>query len=186
MILLETIHRVNITYNLGSLADWLSAIATLAAVLVSLYLANRKPKPFLVIRSTYFPEEKDRETPDGITLKGMRENITVLIENENDYPVAMVVQNHRKTLKPILGVDENKLYLAGRKAKLKTRSMEIRNFDNLIWKEFRIRDIYSNAVYRFRFIKKGDKWIVLYPLRLKNYIEVIWCIVSQIKQKIFK
>ncbi|MDT7013311.1 hypothetical protein [Levilactobacillus namurensis] len=31
--------------NLGSLADWLSAIGTIGAVIVSLFLANRKDKP---------------------------------------------------------------------------------------------------------------------------------------------
>lgn len=69
MIVLETIHHINVTYNLGNLADWLSAIATLAAVFVSLYLANRKPKPFLVIKSAYFPEEKDKKCQTGLFLK---------------------------------------------------------------------------------------------------------------------
>lgn len=181
MIVLETIHHINVTYNLGNLADWLSAIATLAAVFVSLYLANRKPKPFLVIKSAYFPEEKDKKMPDGGVFKGVKEHIVVLIENDNDYPVAMVPQNHHKILKPVFGINENTLYIAGGNAKRKTRSMEIEALDNLIWKQFKIRDIYSNAVYRFRFIKKDDEWIILYPLRLKNYIEVIRCIVSKIK-----
>lgn len=181
MILLETIHRVNVTYNLGNLADWVSAIATLAAVFVSLYLANRKNKPFLVIKSAYFPEEQDKKMPDGGFLKGMKEHIAVLIENDDNYPVALVTQNHRKILKPIFGFKENTLYISGGNAKSKTRSMEIENFDNLIWKQFKIRDIYSNAVYKFRFIKKNNEWVILYPLRLKDYIKVILCIIDGIK-----
>ena len=42
-----TVRQVNITYNLGDLADWVSAIGTVAAVVVSLYLANRRYKPKL-------------------------------------------------------------------------------------------------------------------------------------------
>lgn len=47
MILLETVRHVTITYNLGGLADWISAIGTVAAVVVSLYLASHKNKPRL-------------------------------------------------------------------------------------------------------------------------------------------
>ncbi len=45
MIILEATKYVNVTYNLGDLAEWFSVIATLAAVAVSLYLANRKDRP---------------------------------------------------------------------------------------------------------------------------------------------
>lgn len=173
MIVLEAAKHATVTYNLGNLADWLSAIATLAAVFVSLYLANRRPRPFLVIKSAYFPEEKDQIMQNGALLKGMKENITVLIQNENDYPVAMVVKNHRKILKPVLGVNENVLYIAGGNSKVKSRSMRIENFDNLAWKKFKIRDIYSNSVYKFRFVKVGNKWTILYPLRPGNFIDVI-------------
>lgn len=42
MILLETIHRVNITYNLGNLADWLSAIGTIAAFFAVIWQQHRQ------------------------------------------------------------------------------------------------------------------------------------------------
>ena len=44
MILLETIHRVNVTYNLGSLADWLSAIGTIAAFFAVIWQQYRQEK----------------------------------------------------------------------------------------------------------------------------------------------
>lgn len=49
MILMETVKQVNVTYNFGDLADWVSALATAAAVIVSLYLANRRDKPRILI-----------------------------------------------------------------------------------------------------------------------------------------
>lgn len=52
MILLETVRHVNVTYNLGDLADWVSALGTVAAVVVSLYLANRRDKPQILITFT--------------------------------------------------------------------------------------------------------------------------------------
>ena len=45
MLMLETVKHITINYNFGNLTDWISAFATLAAVLVSLYLANRKDRP---------------------------------------------------------------------------------------------------------------------------------------------
>ncbi|PEG95482.1 hypothetical protein CP361_00565 [Lactobacillus sp. UMNPBX10] len=56
-----TVRQVNITYNLGDLADWVSAIGTVAAVVVSLCLANRRYKPKIVITFIWtkqFPKEK--------------------------------------------------------------------------------------------------------------------------------
>ena len=184
VLMLETVKHINVTYNLGNLADWLSAIGTIAAVAVSLYLANRKPKPFLIIRAFYFPEEKAERTPEGILVKGLEENITIQIENENSYPVVMVPQNHRNILDPVLGVHENELYIAGRGAKANTRAMRITNFNHLIFKKFVIRDIYSNKSYKFRFIKENNQWIILYPLRLKSYIKIINCIAKQLYHKI--
>lgn len=184
MLMLETIKHVNITYNLGNITSWLSAAGTIAAVVVSLYLANRKPRPFLVIRSTYFPKIEEEESPDGTLIEGLEENITIQIENENSYPVVMVPQNHRNVLDPVLGVRENELYIAGRGAKVNSREMRITNFNHLIFKKFVIRDIYSNRSYKFRFIKENDQWIILYPLRLKSYIRIINCIAKQLYHKI--
>lgn len=52
MIVLETVKHVTITYNLGDLADWASAIGTFLAVAVSLYLANRRNRPHIWIEFT--------------------------------------------------------------------------------------------------------------------------------------
>lgn len=49
MIFMETVKYVSITYNFGDLADWVSALATVAAVIVSLYLANKRNKPRIII-----------------------------------------------------------------------------------------------------------------------------------------
>lgn len=48
--MLEAAKHVTITYNLGNLADWVNALATFAAVVVSLYLANRKHRPKINFR----------------------------------------------------------------------------------------------------------------------------------------
>lgn len=45
MLVLETVRHITITYNIGDLADWISALATFLAVIVSLYLANRRDFP---------------------------------------------------------------------------------------------------------------------------------------------
>lgn len=45
MLVLETIKKVTVVYNFGDLADWFGALATFAAVIVSLYLANRHDHP---------------------------------------------------------------------------------------------------------------------------------------------
>ena len=47
MIILETVRHVTITYNLGDLADWVSAIGTISAVILSLYLASKRNRPKL-------------------------------------------------------------------------------------------------------------------------------------------
>lgn len=40
-----------ITYDIGSLTDWFSAIGTLAAVIVALYLARRRRKPLAHVKA---------------------------------------------------------------------------------------------------------------------------------------
>ncbi|NLY44633.1 MAG: hypothetical protein GX053_01370 [Tissierella sp.] len=42
-----------IIYDLGNIADWLSAIGTLSAVIVALYLANREHKPRAKVTAKY-------------------------------------------------------------------------------------------------------------------------------------
>ena len=37
MVILEAIKNITITYDLGNLADWISAIGTVAAVIVALF-----------------------------------------------------------------------------------------------------------------------------------------------------
>ena len=47
MIILETVRHVTVTYDLGNLADWVSAAGTFTAVLTSLYLANKQNRPHI-------------------------------------------------------------------------------------------------------------------------------------------
>lgn len=47
MIILETVKHITVTYNLGDLADWVSAIGTISAVILSLYLASKRNRPKL-------------------------------------------------------------------------------------------------------------------------------------------
>ena len=65
MIILETVRHVTVTYDLGNLADWVSALATVAAVIVSLYLANYRDRPKILIT---FSDKNDCR----VTNKGFR------------------------------------------------------------------------------------------------------------------
>lgn len=49
MFIIATAKHVNITYSLGDLAEWFSAIGTFLAVVVSLYLANRRKRPKILL-----------------------------------------------------------------------------------------------------------------------------------------
>lgn len=42
-----------VIYDLGSIADWISSIGTLCAVMVALYLANRERKPRAKVTSSF-------------------------------------------------------------------------------------------------------------------------------------
>lgn len=43
---------VEIIYNLGNISDWLTAIGTIGAVIIALYLSNKDRKPRVRVRSS--------------------------------------------------------------------------------------------------------------------------------------
>lgn len=97
MNLLDIVGRVNVTYNLGDMADWVSAIGTLLAVITSVYLANRHRKPFLSFYAHYEPKLTGEEAKN---ISNNYAYISVNITNYANYPVVLIPKRHQEILNP--------------------------------------------------------------------------------------
>lgn len=76
-----TILATTITYDLGNMADWVAAIATTAAVIVSLHLANRHDKPRILIAFT-----DQQQSSCRITNKSFRPiDLRIMLPGEESY-----------------------------------------------------------------------------------------------------
>lgn len=170
MLMLETIKHVNITYNLGNITSWLSAAGTIAAVIVSLYLARHKGTPFLTFQADYSPKDTREEYSSMST-----ETLKVLIKNYSNRPVSLVpVINKEYT-----NIDDA-LFVNEYTSKAEFRNINIRKFSEFNEKLFVLHDTLSGNDYAFKLEKRtiNDKvkWEVVYPLkfgRARCWIEKI-------------
>lgn len=73
---------MKVVYDLGNIADWVSAIGTVSAVVVALYLANRDKKPRAKVSSSYSYafNQIDGMSPEPIS-------ITIDIVNQGTMPI---------------------------------------------------------------------------------------------------
>ena len=141
-----SVRHITITYNLGDLADWVSAIGTIAAVIVSLYLANRRDKPRILIS---FMEQSQE---------------TCRITNKSHQPVELVLKIDSRRLKYSLPpIGDN---LGGIDTLKNDQPFNIDYMMFAFSPEGKKRlvakgiDLISNTKYRFLFFKKDEKWLI--------------------------
>lgn len=144
MIILEATKYINVTYNLGDLAEWFSAVGTMLAVVTSICLANRKRKPFLVFYTHFDPK---------YTGKGA-ENI------QDNYDRLLVPKRHSD----ILNV-QDALFINEHQSKIHSRSANITEFSEIENKLFMLQDNLTGKKYYFAIEGEKDDWKVVYPLR---------------------
>lgn len=113
MIILETVRHVTVTYDLGNLADWVSAIGTISAVILSLYLASRRNRPRLsfdidndgfafVYNKSFNPVELVKKgSSDLLPLEPLERNIKSLISKNpfNNEVCGVQYNRHKKVNK---------------------------------------------------------------------------------------
>lgn len=156
MIILEIVKHITITYNLGDLADWVSAIGTMLAVITSIYLANRKRKPFLVFYTHFEPKYT------GKGAENMRDNYDFLIvgiTNYSDHPVVLVPKRHSD----ILNV-QDALFINEYQSKTHSRAVHITEFSEIDNKLFMLQDNLTGKKYYFAIKGEKDNWKIVYPL----------------------
>ena len=144
----ETIVKhINIVFNLGSLTDWLSAIGTIGAVIVSLYLANKQNKPKIFL--SFIEKRVCRVTNKSSQPVELR----LLVDGKTSYSLA---------LPPITSTLEMD----------NPRNNQPFNHDYMMFsfnpkKKKRVVakgvDLITDSKYHFLFIKKDDEW------RVKEY-----------------
>lgn len=142
MIILETVKYVTITYDLGNIADWVSALATTVAVIVSLYLANFRDRPRIVITI--------RRTSCRVTNKSVR-------PVELDLKIIGVEPNYSFPLPPIHNKIENMRDEQPFNNDFISFELPVKN--KRVLSAYGI-DIISNSRYYFNFYKSNDAWKV--------------------------
>lgn len=156
MNLLEIAGHINVIYNLGDIADWVSAIGTLLAVITSVYLANRHRKPFLAFYAHYEPKLTGEEAKN---ISNNYAYVSVSITNYANRPVVLIPKRHQKVLNV-----EDALFINEYQKKFHSGFIEITNFTNLEDKLFMFQDNFTGKKYYFALRKKNDEWIMVYPL----------------------
>lgn len=160
MILMETVKHVTVMYNLGDLADWVSAIATVAAVIVSLYLANRRDKPRILITFTNKKQDYCRITNKSFQPVELR----IKLPGDKHYSPFPLPPRRNEIVNMKDEQPFNKDYMMfafSPKDKLALKSSGI--------------DIASNSKYYFIFYKTGNYWwIKQYSLRLTWSGTLVW------------
>lgn len=158
MIILETVRHVTVTYDLGNLADWVSALATVAAVIVSLYLANYRDRPKILIT---FSDKNDCR----VTNKGFRPvELKIKLPGYSFYDTLPLQPMHSKIENIKDPQPFNKDYTFF--------SFEPGNHKVMSAKGI---DIISNSKYHFIFYKDKDGWkIKEYKFWLVWKILLIW------------
>lgn len=164
MLMLETVKHVTITYNLGDLADWVSAIGTFLAVAVSLYFANKRDRPHIWIELTgdkykncrltnksFQPVELQLKRPGDsyytyFPLPPMKNRIQNFKDSQvfqNDY-IAFAFSPKDKSILSAKGFDivtMSKYYFAFYKDEDKWKIKQLKNFITwqlyLYWRRFR-------------------------------------------------
>lgn len=160
MILMETVRHITVTYNLGDLADWVSALATVAAVIVSLYLANRRDKPRILI--TFIDRKQDicritNKSSQPVELK-------LKLSGEKSYSSFPVPPRRNEVIDLRDEQPFNKDYI----------TFEFSPKGRLLLKAKAI-DIASNSKYYFIFYKIGDYWwINQYSFRVTWLVSLAW------------
>lgn len=144
MIILEVVKHITVTYDLGNIADWVSALATFLAVIVSLYLANRRDLP-------------------KIHFSILKKDDAIRITNKSYQIVELMLK-----------VDDDKKYIKIGLPPLKKENpnmrdeepfnhdmivLHIRNNGKVVHK-IRGYDLITNARYHAIFYKKNDEWTV--------------------------
>lgn len=138
-----TVKQVTITYNLGNLADWVSAIATLSAVIVSLYLSNKHDRPRIVL--SFMDNEQD----------------TCRITNKSSQPVELrlSLSNGNKNMKfAIPPIQEQITSIKNDQPFNKDYMIFMFNSKSNKMVTAKGVDLVSNAKYHFLFFKKNGDW----------------------------
>ena len=157
---METVRHITVTYNLGDLADWVSALATVAAVIVSLYLANRRDKPRILI--TFIDRKQDicritNKSSQPVELK-------LKLSGEKSYSSFPVPPRRNEVIDLRDEQPFNKDYI----------TFEFSPKGRLLLKAKAI-DIASNSKYYFIFYKIGDYWwINQYSFRVTWLVSLAW------------
>lgn len=157
---MEAVKHVTVTYNLGDLADWVSAIATVAAVIVSLYLANRHDKPRILITFTDRKQDYCRITNKSFQPVELR----IKLPGEKYYSPFPLPPRRNEIVDMKDEQPFNKDYMM----------FAFSPKDKFLLKSSGI-DIASDSKYYFIFYKTGDYWwIKQYGFRATWLVALAW------------
>lgn len=146
---METVRHITVTYSLGDLADWVSAFATVAAVMFSLYLSNHVKKSKIFITFTD------------------KSQVNCRITNKSFRPVELKLKEPGKNKYDLFGLPPMIDHIVNIKDSQPFNkdymSFTFQPKDNKTILKSKGIDMVTNNKYYFIFFKSKDNW------RIKQY-----------------